>query len=236
MSGCCDPRAYGQVFNERAERHDAAAFRRHGLRGPARALVDAVIGRGVTGLTMLEIGGGAGGSAITLLEAGVAQATVFDLSPAAKRVAAELIAERGLTDRVTWHSGDFLDAVDRTASADLVFLNRVVCCYPDMPLLVDAARNKATRCLALSFPRRRLLARIGVGVINLFLRVRRNTFRVYVHDVAEITERVTAAGFTEVVSGRSPVWEWHVWERTWRGDRTADESNSPGKTDRSLGR
>ncbi len=213
MADCCDPRAYGQVFGEKTERHDADRFRREGLGRLARAMVDAVTAQGIGGWTMLEVGGGAGGTVVTLLETGVARATVFDLSPAAAEVAAELIAERGLTERVAWHTGDFLQSAHRTATHDLVVLNRVLCCYPDMPHLVDAAAGRATRLLAMSFPRPRWLNRVGAWCINALLRIRKSRFRVYIHDVAGIVGRVEAAGFREVASGRSPVWEWHVWER-----------------------
>jgi hypothetical protein len=176
-------------------------------------MVDALVERGLAGWTLLEIGGGAGGSVVTLLESGVGRATVFDLSPASEQVAGELVTERGLTGRVTWHTGDFLRLAHQTATADLVFLNRVVCCYPDMPHLVDAAAGRAMRCLAMSFPRDRMSTRIGVRFLNGYLRMRRSSFRVFVHDVGAILDRIAAAGFTEFASGTSPVWEWHLWEK-----------------------
>jgi hypothetical protein len=214
MADCCDPRSYGQVFGEKTERNDADRFRREGLGRLARAVTGAVIERGIGGWTMLEVGGGAGGTVVTMLEAGVARATVYDLSPAAEEVAAELIAEHGLTDRVAWHTGDFLQSAHRTATHDLVLLNRVLCCYPDMPHLVDAVAGRATRVLALSFPRTRTLNRIGAWCINALLRIRSSAFRVFIHDAAAIVARVEAAGFREIASGRFPVWEWHVWEKS----------------------
>jgi hypothetical protein len=65
----------------------------------------------------------------------------------------------------------------------------------------------------MSYPRQRLLVRIGTRGVNALLWLRRTTFRAFVHDPKTIGQRITGAGFTEVESGRTAVWEWKVWER-----------------------
>ena len=149
---------------------------------------------------------------MTLLEGGAGRAVGYDISPSYEKVAGALIAGRGLTDRVEWHTGDYLAAGD-TRGADLVFLNRVVCCYPDMAPLVDAAATRTRSLLALSYPRDRWFIRLGIRMINGFLRLRRVTFRVFVHDPTAIGARVAAAGLVEVASGSTAAWHWKVWER-----------------------
>jgi len=213
MPGCCDPSAYGSVFNDREARRTAAAFRRKGLGSAASDMVAALTERGLRGATVLEVGAGVGTAQVALLEAGAARGIAFDLSPASEPVARELLAERGLSGRVEWHLGDFVVEADSIAPADVVFLNRVVCCYPDMPGLMDATVGHATRLMAVALPRRRWMVRAGIRMINAFLRFRRTTFRVFAHDPAEVKRRVESAGLAEVAFGASPVWEWHVWER-----------------------
>ena len=50
---------------------------------------------------------------------------------------------------------DFAEAALEVAAADIVILNRVVCCYPDMPKLVGAAADHTREVLVLSFPKER---------------------------------------------------------------------------------
>ena len=213
MAACCDPKAYGSVFDERAARRNAVNFRRKGLGSPAAEMVRALAERGLAGATVLEVGAGSGSAQVALLEAGAARGVAFDLSLASEAVAAELLAERGLTGRVEWHTADFVAEGSAAVPADIVFLNKVVCCYPDMPALVDAAVGHAKRLVAIALPRRRLFVRAGIGLINGFLRLRRTTFRVFSHDPREVARRVEAAGLGEVASGTTAFWEWHVWER-----------------------
>ena len=56
-------------------------------------------------------------------------------------------------------------------AADLVTLDRVVCCYPDMPALLGAAAPLAKRTLGLVMPRGGPLARFGVGLVNFVQRL-----------------------------------------------------------------
>ncbi|HEX9977960.1 MAG TPA: class I SAM-dependent methyltransferase [Acidimicrobiia bacterium] len=213
MPACCDPKAYGSVFDERDARRNAANFRRKGLGSTAAEMVRALAERGLAGTTVLEVGAGSGSAQVALLEAGAARGVAFDLSPASEAVAAELLAERGLAGRVEWHTADFVAVGPAVAAADIVFLNKVVCCYPDMPALIDAAVGHARRFVAVALPRRRLFVRAGIRLINGFLRLRRTTFRVFSHDPGEVARRVEAEGLGEVASGTTAFWEWHLWER-----------------------
>lgn len=211
MSGCCDPSGYPGVFNEKQAQRVARAFRRKGLDATAGPMVDALTRRGVEGATLLEVGAGSGTAQVALLERGVARSVAYDISPAYEGIAHGLLTEYGLRDRVEWHTGDFL--ADGAAQSDIVFLNRVVCCYPDMPELVDASAGRARRLLAMAYPRDRWFVRFGIRILNRLLAFRKNSFRVFVHDPGEIASRVDQSGLSEVDAGRTVMWQWKVWER-----------------------
>jgi magnesium-protoporphyrin O-methyltransferase len=98
--------------------------------------------------------------------------------------------------------------------ADVVFGNRVICCYPDMPAMVDAMTSRAQERLAASYPRDRWMTRLGVRFLNLLLRLRRVGFQAYVHSPKEIKDRVEHAGFELTASGKTSIWLWQVWERS----------------------
>jgi hypothetical protein len=212
MPSCCDPSGYRQVFNSKEARRAARAYRRRGLDSTARPMVDALRDKGIDGASVLEVGAGVGSAQIELIKAGASRGIAYDLSAAYERVGHQLLEENALAGRVEWRTSDFVADEDAPA-ADLVFLNRVVCCYPDMPGMVDAASARAGRLLAMSYPRDRWWVKLGIRSLNLFLRVVRTTFRVFVHPTGEIARRTQASGLREVASGRTFLWEWHVWER-----------------------
>jgi 2-polyprenyl-3-methyl-5-hydroxy-6-metoxy-1,4-benzoquinol methylase len=141
------------------------------------------------GRTLLEVGGGIGAIQIELLRAGVDHAVSIELTPTYEDVATELLREAGFVDRVDRRLMDFAEADAQVESADIVVLNRVVCCYPDMPKLAGAAARHAQGLLVLSFPKRTWWTRILLGLGNLGLRAARRQFHVFVHQ----RDRILAA-------------------------------------------
>ena len=69
MRGCCT-RDYERLFGARAAARDARRYRKHGLQGSARALVD--LAGDVEGASVLEVGGGVGAIELELLAGGAA--------------------------------------------------------------------------------------------------------------------------------------------------------------------
>ncbi|MGA7098367.1 MAG: SAM-dependent methyltransferase, partial [Acidimicrobiia bacterium] len=74
----------------------------------AARLVDYLDANDLTGLTVLEVGGGIGAIQIELLRRGAASATNVELSPGYEKVAETLSEEEGLSDRITRDVGDFV--------------------------------------------------------------------------------------------------------------------------------
>lgn len=208
---CCPPPAseYRRFFRRKVARADTRRYERRGLSKTARALAASVDGE-----TVLDVGGGVGTLAIELLERGAARATVVELSDGYDEAAAELLAERGLADRVERRSGDFVTQAGLVEPHDAVVLHRVVCCYPDADALVSAAASHARRSLALTLPRQNPLTRLGFRTINGFLRLRGCGFRAYVHPFAVVAAAARHAGL-ELTSrdAQGLIWENAVFER-----------------------
>ena len=57
---------------------------------------------------------------------------------------------RGHGSRIEFRLGDFLTLAPELAAADLVTLDRVVCCYTDFEPLLRVSASKARRWYALS--------------------------------------------------------------------------------------
>jgi SAM-dependent methyltransferase len=213
MASCCDPSGILRVFNEAQARKDARSYRRRGLDGEARRVVDFLVARGVRGATVLEVGGGIGALQIELLRKGAARAANVELSPAYEPVARELAAENGVGDRIKRQVADF--AVENAAvpAADAVVMHKVVCCYPDMPGLVRPAAKRARRWLVLTFPADRWWIRAGLAIVNLGQAIFRSSFRAFVHDPRAIVAVAEREGLRVAAWDRGPVWHLLALER-----------------------
>lgn len=89
----------------------------------------------------------------------------------------------------------------------MVVLDRVVCCYPEWSELLGTAAGQARRVIALTWPRDNAVVRFGVNTINFVQRLRRMTFRVYVHPTAAMREFLHTRGFRTRRTGT-----WGPWE------------------------
>lgn len=208
---CCGSRGYDQVFGEKTARKDLRRFRKRGLRRDAQRGVDFVRSRGVERASVLEAGGGIGAVQVELLDAGAASAVNVELSRGYEAAAAELLAERGLASRAERRVGDFVD--EPTDPADVVFLNRVVCCYPDPARLVGVAAGRARRLLVLTYPPDHLFARLVAAAGNLLLRLLRSDFRAHAHPHRIFHAAAEAEGLQLVFRGHSLVWQTAGYER-----------------------
>lgn len=206
MGDCCTPKGYRWVFSERSAKMEAKRYRRRGLDATSRRIVDFLKNQGVQGRTVLEIGGGIGAIQIELLKAGAARATSVELTPTYEEVASQLLSEAGLSGRVERKVMDFAQAADQVDGADVVIMNRVLCCYYDMPRLAGAAADHAQRTLVMTFPRRSVWIRAGLGIGNGLLWLTRRHFHIFVHRPAEIMAASERHGLRPVLNQTGLMW------------------------------
>jgi hypothetical protein len=209
VKGCCPPPGC-ELFTEKVARRDAARYRRRGLGRVSRRLVAHVVGKGDD---VLEIGGGVGAVQIELLRSGLTRAVNVELSPAYEEEAESLLRDAGLEQRIERHILDFAQEGSRLPDADVVLLNRVVCCYPDMPRLVGSAATHARRVLALSYPPDTRLFHFAARAINLWCRLMRRQFRFFVHAPSEMVDVAAGHGLRLVARERTAMWELASFER-----------------------
>ena len=213
MSGCCARHGQEELFGERFATRAAARYRRKGPDRMAQSLARRASARGLEDATVLEIGGGIGEVLLELLKAGAAKGEVVELVPAYEPEARALAAEAGVADRSGFRTADLVEDPDAAEPADLVVLNKVVCCTPDGIALAGIAAGLARRTLVLSHPRETRLARLGLGTVNLFFRLRRRRFRVFVHPRAALEAAVAAHGFALASEKDGPLFRIAAFER-----------------------
>ena len=214
MSSCCQPDDYDKVFDEKHARTKARDYARSGLTGDAQRIVDFIRGRMPRGYDVLEVGGGVGEIQLELLKAGAAHVTNVELATRYETVASELLLEHGVTDRVERRLGDFVREAGGVPAADVVVMNRVVCCYPDPDALVGAAASHARRLLVMTFPVDRWWIRLGLRAANMLLAIRGNTFRGYAHATRDIVATAQRHGMRPAQHRRGLIWQLIALERT----------------------
>ena len=206
-SGSCE-----QMFGSRFARRSLRRYRRNGLDDIERALVSSV-SEGIEGSSVLEIGGGVGAVHAELLAAGAARGEVVELVAAYEPYARELAEERGLAERTRFRVLDLLEEPDGVDRADVVVLNRVVCCSPDGVRLTETAARLARHALLLSYPRDIWWTRTGVRLQNAAFWLLRRSFRAFVHRPAELMAAAARAGLEPDRSGGGAIWEYAVLRR-----------------------
>jgi magnesium-protoporphyrin O-methyltransferase len=213
---CCRP-DYDVVFDDRTARRELEAYRRKGAVGTTRDLVDAMREAGVRGASVLDIGGGIGVVGAELLASGAARLVDVDASAPYLAAARSEIERRGFGDRATFRRGDFVELAGEIDDADVVTLDRVICCYGDWVALVDRSVARSRRLYGLVFPRDRWVTRVMVGAGNLGLRLFRRRFRFYIHPERAVDARIRAAGFEPIHHHRGLAWQTVLYRRTPAG-------------------
>lgn len=169
-------------------------------------MVDWLVGQGLAGSSVLEIGGGVGAIQLELLRRGAARTTNLELSAAYDTEAAALASEAGLGERMTRRLGDIAVDDDVAEVHDFVLLHRVVCCYPDVERLVGAAASHARRGVILTHPPRNLVTR-GLRVLeDLWLRLLRREYRTFAHPPEVMEAVLREHGFEPVRVHRGLPW------------------------------
>lgn len=204
----------GRLFNRKRAARDLERYRKSGPSKTTGWLLSHLLSEGVDGMTLLDIGGGVGAIQHALIaHGGVVEARAVDASPAYVDVAEEEARRRGHDDRVRHYVGDFVDYAGQLLGADIVTLDRVVCCYPAMEELVRLSAERASRFYALVFPRDDWWVRALMVFPNLFLRITRNPFRVFVHRHADMERVILGQRLRRRFRRRSAFWQVAVYER-----------------------
>lgn len=210
---CCQCQGIEGVFNQRAAARQLAKYRRQGPARSTRILLDALRAAGVQGATLLDIGGGIGSIQLDLLSAGATSATDVDASTAYLAAAREESARHGYGDRITYQHGNFVDLAPTIEPADVVTLDRVICCYHDMRGLVGSSATKARRLYGLVYPRDVWAARMLMPVANILLRMQRSSFRAFVHRTRAVEAVLREAGLERRFQRNAGVWQVAVYAR-----------------------
>lgn len=221
MDQCgCD--GYASPIDADIAREDRASYHSDGPDETTRLLLDMIEAQTADGVTLLDIGGGIGVIDHELLRTRASSATLVEASPDYLEAAHAEARDAGLLERLHIVAGDFVRRAADVPPADVVTLDRVICCYPDAAGLVSASASRARRLYGLVLPRDRWYVRPLIGLRNARRRIRGDRFRAYAHSNREIDSTLRAMG----LSLRSETFTW--W---WRVVLFARDETAPASAD-----
>ena len=217
MCPCCngkdDINDLDNFFDEKYQFRHADDYLKNGLNRESQKLVEWVSNRLDGSQTIMEIGCGAGMLHQELLQQNkVERAIGIDASTAGLKAAARNADRLNLSDRVSYFKQDFAQHAEMHGPADLVVLDRVICCYPYLDLLLGQAAEKASRFLAISFPLENFLVRLGVKTADFFLTLFGSGYHPYLHGHDNILKTAEEAGLTLAHTNRHMYWQIMVFE------------------------
>jgi magnesium-protoporphyrin O-methyltransferase len=208
---CCHCEATEHQFNDAAARRDIRRYRRKGPDSTTQEILEAVRGPHLKGASLLDVGGGIGVIVHELMSEGIESATLVEAASAYIRAAEDEASQRQHPGRLSVAHGDFVELAAKLHSADVVTLDRVVCCYPDFEHLLEAAAAKTEHMLGLSYPRGRWHVKVVVAIQNAFRRLTGNPFRTFVHSTRRMHELLSTAGLERCHERSTMVWQVAVY-------------------------
>ena len=192
---------------------DLELFRRGKPAKTTRLLIDVLVSQGIEASSLLDIGGGVGTIQIELLRAGAIAATSVEASSAYLEVAREEAARASVEQRITYLHGDFVSLAASIPQAEIVTLDRVICCYDGVKALVSLSASKARRLYGAVYPRSTWWVRLSLFFENLGYRLRRSPFRAFVHSSELVDRLIRDAGLSLVYQRNTFLWQVVVYQR-----------------------
>lgn len=210
---CSQCQGIEELFSEAYVAKELRHYRRRGPDKTTSMLTGALKEAGVQDLTLLDIGGGLGAIQHELLASGVTAATDIDASAAYLAAAKSESERRRFAERITFQHGNFLDMAEHLDPADIVTLDRVICCYPEMEKMVGLSAARAKKYYGLVYPRDSWWMRIEVIIENLFYLLQRNPYRAYIHATEAVEAQIIGKGLKRRFHKQTLAWQVVLYAR-----------------------
>jgi hypothetical protein len=213
MTCCTGHCAAAAHFDLKVAQRDLRRYQRRGPDAWTRVLLSELRRQPLHGLHLLDVGSGIGVIALELADAGLASVTLADASSAYLDVARRQVTSRYGARPAHFVLGDFTVTAATLPDADVVVLDRVVCCYPDVDALLWAASARARRLVAFTYPRDRWYVRAALVLENFWYRLTGNPFRAFIHSPQQMASLLDAAGFVLAARRESLSWALGLYHR-----------------------
>jgi 2-polyprenyl-3-methyl-5-hydroxy-6-metoxy-1,4-benzoquinol methylase len=213
MVCCTGYCAAAAQFDSKVAERDLRRYRRRGADRTTRLMLEELRRWPLEGRHVLDVGGGIGVISRELAETRLASATMVEASPAYLEVARREVGPKYGPRPTQFVLGDFAVIAGTLPDADVVTLDRVVCCYPDSEALLGAAAARTRELLAFTYPRDRWYVRTMIALVNFWLRLTGKKFRAFVHSPEQMAAVLEASGLTPATQRGTLVWMLDLYHR-----------------------
>ena len=211
--GCCQCQGIEKMFDKKTALKELKRYRKKGPHKTTRMLLKAIQKKGIKGLDFLDIGGGIGAIQNDLIKEGAANGTNIEASKAYVEVAKEEAIHNGIAKKVNFRHGDFTTIASDSDSADIVTLDKVICCYDDMSALVGLSSRLARKIYGVIYPRDVWWVKIALPILNLYPRIRGSSFRAFIHPTKKVEDIILKNGLKHYYYATTFVWQVAVFTR-----------------------
>jgi SAM-dependent methyltransferase len=193
-------------FDRKVAERDLRRYRRSGADATTKLILAELRRWPLEGRCLLDVGSGIGVIEVELADTRIASVTFVEASPAYLEVAQREVKARYESRPTQFLLGDFATIADTLPDADVVTLDRVVCCYSDAEALLRGAAARTRQRLAFTYPRNRWYVRTMVAMENFWRRLTSSKFRAFVHSPQRMGAVLESAGF--VCSSHHDTFMW----------------------------
>lgn len=211
---CCQCQGIETKFDQKYVAKKLKEYRKKGPKKTTWQLIEALRAEGIDGMTLLDIGGGVGDIQHEMLKSGVSSVTNNEASTAYLEACRQEAERLGHADRICHIPGNFVELANDIAPADIVTLDRVICCYHDMPTLINLSAQKARRLYGIVYPLDRWWIRLAISVYYNFRNwVQRNPMRMFVHPPKVVEATIRGNGLERRFYSVMGPWQVVVYAR-----------------------
>lgn len=207
---CCQKKEVNNLngmFNEERAQRVARDYLRNGLDPRAGKLAALVATHGHESESLLDVGCGTGGLHQELLRRNVVRQAVAVDASAASLAAARANAETlRLTESVNYFQRDFAQEPEAFAAADVVVMDRVICCYPYLQTLLGAAARRARHLMVISFPYDDWWVRWPFRALDAALTLIGSGYHPFLHPLPQVLAVAEEAGLRPIHQDHYRIW------------------------------
>ena len=211
-SSCSNTTGTNDFFNSQSKRY-LKQYRKKGLAKEQRLLEAGITGSGIQNKSILEVGCGIGALHLTLMKNGAEKSTGIDISEGMITTAKQLAGEFGFAERTTYHLGDIVQMNGNIPEADIVILDKVVCCYKNVFDLLKVSSEKCRQTYAFSYPNPNILVQISFKGLILIGKLLKWKFYPSWHDWSGLIRTLETYGFKQSYQNSTFMWNVCVLER-----------------------
>ena len=211
--GCCQCQGIENMFDKKAAKR---ALKRYLKKGPSKTtgmLLKAIHEKGVQGLDFLDIGGGIGAIQYDLIKAGASSGTSIEASPAYIDLVKEEIHKKSLAEIIDFKHGDFTKIASDIGSADIVTLDKVICCYDNMSELVRLSSKLSRKIYAVIYPRDVWWTKLALLFMNFYSIIMGSSFRVFIHPTKKVEEIIFRNGLKRSYYATTLFWQVAIFTK-----------------------